>query len=81
MMEDFEKRAEQIIIAAREYNVDGIIIEVIKFCDTWGVESSSLRPVLRDAGFKVLPLERDYTKTGEGQLRTRVQEFLESIGK
>jgi len=81
MMDDFDKRVEQIISVANEYKVEGIIIEVIKFCDTWGVESAELQTILRDAGFKVLPLEREYSRTAEGQLQTRVQAFLESMGK
>ncbi len=81
MMEDFNKRLAQIIDAAGAYRVDGIILEFIKFCDTWGVELASLAPALRKAGFRVLSLERDYSGTGLGQLQTRVQAFLESMGK
>jgi len=29
----------------------------------------------------VLRLEREYRQSGEGQLRTRVQAFIESMGK
>ncbi len=79
MMEDFDKRVEQIVKAAKEYRVEGIIVQFIKFCDTWGVESASLGRALRDAGFKVLTLEREYGATGMGQLQTRVQAFLESM--
>lgn len=81
MMEEFESRLDYIITIAREYSVDGIIIESIKFCDTWGVESSLLAGALRDAGIPVLRLEREYRTGGEGQMRTRVQAFIESMGK
>jgi len=66
---------------ARKYEVDGIVVEVIQFGDTWGVESSELRSVPDDAEFRVLPLEREYGGPGEGQLRTRGRAFLESMGK
>mgnify|MGYP006299217079 CR=1 FL=1 len=81
MMEDFDKRLAQILETARTYKVDGIIIEWIKFCDTWGVEIGALAPALRDAGYRVLCLEREYRRAGEGQLQTRVQAFLESMGQ
>lgn len=81
MMEDFEKRLSQIMSVARDYRVDGILVEFIKFCDTWGVEAAALTAALREAGFRVLSLERDYSGTGLGQLQTRVQAFLESMGK
>jgi len=81
MMEELDKRAEYIIDIAREYSADGIIIQSIKFCDTWGVESSLLTSALRDAGIPVLRLEREYRTAGEGQLRTRIQAFIESMKK
>jgi len=81
MMEDFDKRVEKIIEAAKECLADGIVLETMKFCDTWGVESPPLVQALRQAGIPVLRLEREYAPSGEGQLRTRVQAFLESMGK
>ncbi len=80
MMEDFDARLAQITTAAEEYQVDGIIVEFIKFCDTWGVETAALVPALREAGYRVMCLEREYSGTGAGQLQTRVQAFLESMG-
>ena len=81
MMEEFEGRVEYILKIARDYSADGIIIESIKFCDTWGVESGMLTTALRDSGIPVLRLEREYRTGGEGQIRTRVQAFIESMGK
>lgn len=81
MMEGFDSRAEYIAQIAEEYSADGVIIESIKFCDTWGVESAALTDQLRAKGLAVLRVEREYRQSGEGQLRTRVQAFIESIGK
>jgi benzoyl-CoA reductase/2-hydroxyglutaryl-CoA dehydratase subunit BcrC/BadD/HgdB len=81
MMENFPLRLEAIVDAVREYRVDGVVLEVIKFCDLWGVDSVPLVGALREQGIPVLKLEREYRLTGEGQLRTRVQAFLESMGK
>ena len=81
MMENFEARKNYILSLATEYRADGIIIQSIKFCDTWGVESSALVSALREEGVPVLRLEREYRQSGEGQLRTRVQAFIESMGK
>lgn len=81
MMEGFADRLSYILDIAKQYAVDGVIIETIKFCDTWGVETSALVTQLRQAGMPVLRLEREYHQSGEGQLRTRVQAFIESMGK
>jgi benzoyl-CoA reductase/2-hydroxyglutaryl-CoA dehydratase subunit BcrC/BadD/HgdB len=81
MMEDFRNRLDTIVKTVREYNVDGVIIHHIKFCDIWGIESRILRSHLRKLDIPVLCLDREYVMAGEGQIRTRVQAFLESMGK
>ncbi len=81
MMEGFSERLEYIEKLYHDFAADGIIIESIKFCDTWGVETSMLVTQLREKGIPVLRLEREYRLSGEGQLRTRVQAFIESMGK
>ena len=81
MMEDFAGRVAYIKGIIEEYRVDGVIIEMVKFCDIWGIESSPLQTALRDMGIPVLKLDREYRQSGEGQLRTRVQAFLESMGR
>ena len=81
MMEAFTQRAEDIVKLARECRADGIVIQILKFCDTWGVEAAAFVSCIREAGIPVLRLERDYLLGGEGQLRTRIQAFIESMGK
>lgn len=81
MMEDAGERADDVIAEAREGRAHGVVVETMKFCDLWGVESAGLVPALRRAGLPVLRLEREYAFAGEGQLRTRVQAFVESMGR
>lgn len=81
MMENFDLRLQTIIDTVKEYHVDGVVIEIIKFCDLWGVDSLPLVKALRKEGIPVLKLEREYRLGGEGQLQTRVQAFIESMGK
>ncbi len=81
MMEEFDRRLKTIVESVREYKVDGVVIEIIKFCDLWGVDAMPLVTALREQGIPVLKLEREYRLGAEGQLRTRVQAFIESMGK
>jgi benzoyl-CoA reductase/2-hydroxyglutaryl-CoA dehydratase subunit BcrC/BadD/HgdB len=81
MMEEFAARAREIMEAVKLTRADGVVLETMKFCDTWGVEASPLVSVLREQGIPVLRLEREYTMSSEGQLQTRVQAFLESMGR
>lgn len=65
---------------AREYHADGIIYEQMKFCDYWAYERMVGSHVLREEyGYPVLSIDRPYAIGSSGQIRTRVQAFVESI--
>jgi len=81
MMEEFNARVDAILKSVEEYNADGVIIEFIKFCDIWGAEANLIATEVRKRGVPALCLEREYRLTGEGQLKTRIQAFIESMGK
>lgn len=79
MMEEAEKRVATVRALMQEYRADGIIFETMKFCDLWGYEVLSVVNRLRDEGVPIVRIEREYAFTGEGQLKTRVQAFIELI--
>lgn len=66
---------------AKEYNAEGIIYEQIKFCDPWAYERMMGTHILHDEyGYPVLSIDRPYNVgASNGQLRTRVQAFVESL--
>ena len=65
---------------AREYEADGIIYEQMKFCDPWAYEKMLGSHILRsDYGYPVLAVDRPYSIASVGQMRTRVQAFVESV--
>ena len=64
----------------KEYHGDGIIYQQIKFCDYWGYERASAFHIMREEyGYPVLSVDRPYVVNTSGQLRTRVQAFVESL--
>jgi len=79
--DDFKRRLEDVSRSVRDNRLDGLICEKLKFCDLWGGESFILRQESKKTGLPVLALERELYGGGEGQLKTRVQAFLERIGK
>lgn len=65
---------------AREFHADGIIYEQIKFCDFWGFERALASHIQKEEyGHPVLSIDRPYNARNSGQLRTRVQAFVESL--
>lgn len=75
-----EQRAQYIDGLAKEYRADGILFEQMKFCDYWGYERAMETHVMREQfGYPVLSVDRPYVVGSSGQLRTRVQAFVESL--
>lgn len=73
-------RLQHLLELARDFQVQGMIYQTIKFCDP----HAEVFPVVRDhflgAGIPVLNLEREYLMSGAGQWKTRIQAFLEGLG-
>ena len=75
-----QERRRYVASLAEEYQADGIIYEQMKFCDPWAYEKMVGSHVLReDYGYPVLAVDRPYAIGVSGQMRTRVQAFVESI--
>ena len=65
---------------AKEYKADGIIYEALKFCEFWGYERPLSSHILsEEMGIPTVNIDRQYTGNASGQLRTRVQAFVESL--
>jgi len=80
-MEKVYGRKEYVRDLAKEYKADGIIYEQVKFCDPWAYERMLGSTMLReDYGYPVLSVDRPYNiSSSVGQMRTRVQAFVESV--
>lgn len=79
-MRPYDMRAESLKNLAEEFAVQGIISEMIKFCDNMGEEYPLLKEVMSQLDIPCLSLEREYLMGGLGQMKTRIQAFLENIG-
>ena len=74
------QRRETADRLAREYGAEGIIYEQIKFCDFWGFERALASHIqAEEYGHPVLSIDRPYNARTSGQLRTRMQAFVESL--
>ena len=78
---EHNNRTKYVIDMCREFRCDGVIGERLMFCDLWAVEHYMLGQDLKAAGIPMLKLDREYITGGIGQLRTRVQAFLETMGR
>lgn len=78
-MRPIDKRIEYLKELIKTFRVDAVIREAIKFCDLSGEEYPLIKEGLADLKIPIITLDREYSMTGMGQMKTRVQAFLESL--
>ena len=79
MIGEHPRRVGYIKDMIRDFRVDAVISERLMFCDNSGYEQFLLGSDFKADGTPYLQLDREYMLGGVGQMRTRVQAFLESI--
>ena len=63
-----------------EYHAQGVLYEQLKFCEYWGYERAlASHVVTHEFGIPSVAVDRQNATGGSGQLRTRVQAFVESL--
>lgn len=63
-----------------DYKADGLIVEQMKFCEYWEYERLYCSHVMEEEyDLPFLGIEKDYTTSSTGQLRTRFQAFVEAL--
>ncbi|NMB08918.1 MAG: 2-hydroxyacyl-CoA dehydratase [Tissierellia bacterium] len=73
-------RLDLIKRLAEEYQVDGVVDLTWQACHTYNVESFTVRNFVRDElGLPFLQIETDYSDSDIGQIKVRVEAFLETI--
>jgi benzoyl-CoA reductase/2-hydroxyglutaryl-CoA dehydratase subunit BcrC/BadD/HgdB len=78
-MENYRERFDHILKEVKECGADGLIYSSLKFCDNFLVDYPQLREMLESEGVPSLFLESEYFPMGTGQLRTRIEGFLETL--
>lgn len=78
--EKVQERRDYVKKLVDEYHADGVMYEQLKFCEYWGYERALASYVMSgDYGVPTAAVDRQYTASASGQLRTRVQAFVESL--
>jgi len=73
---------EFLVKLARDYKADGVIWYQLMYRESYKTESYYFPEILnRETGLSMLVLESDYDAAEVGQMRTRIETFIESIGR
>lgn len=74
-----ETRFEYLMELIRMFKVDGVININLKYCHPFLYEAPMLRKDLEERDIPMTTLEVGHDLSGHGQLRTRIQAFIEMI--
>ncbi|TDA67539.1 MAG: 2-hydroxyacyl-CoA dehydratase [Clostridia bacterium] len=78
-MNPFSERLNRLLPLISEYRVEGVITRAIRYCKPYIQEQHMLKTELENRGVPVLDLDVEYGMPGTGQVRTRVQAFIEML--
>ncbi len=59
-----------------ERRIQGVVYKTLLYCDPWRFEAKHLR---RELAVPLLEIDGDYSRENRGQLRTRIEAFLETL--
>ena len=78
-MTGLNERLAEVKELVKIYAIDGVVYTSVKFCDQHLYDAPYFVEKLKDEGLSVLFLENDYTWENIGQLRLRVEAFVEML--
>jgi predicted CoA-substrate-specific enzyme activase len=64
---------------ALEYGAEGVLYTYLKFCPTHSVGMKEYLTAFQRVNLPVLELSSDYSHSSEGQIRTRIEAFIEVL--
>jgi len=73
------ERYENLIKIVKESKADGVIFQHLQFCDCYSWDAPIYEEELNKLGIPCISLKTDYSWGSYGQIRTRVEAFLEMI--
>ena len=76
---DLEIRFGHLGSYIKEWGVEGVIIQLVRFCDPFGYEVPELKDYLNSINMPNMYLEIEYTTGSLAPLKTRTQTFLENL--
>lgn len=78
-MQSIEDNVKLAVDLAEEYDVDGVIYYYLNFCPCYGLAKNNFVQRFQQLDIPVLEITGDYSHNDEGQLRTRIEAFIEVL--
>lgn len=76
------ERLDFLVQLAKDFNVDGVIWYHLMYRESYKLESYYFPDILKKGtGLSMLLLESDYDSSEMGQMRTRIETYIETLGR
>ena len=72
-------RYEQFRNVLDEWKIDGVISITVHACTPFDIESKALEDICNESDMPFLHVRTDYSPGDEGQVRTRIEAFIEML--
>ncbi|MGQ9708449.1 MAG: double-cubane-cluster-containing anaerobic reductase [bacterium] len=76
-----KERVEALVKRAQEFGVKGVVQYILQTCHGYNIEAIRVEAGLKEAGIPALKIVTDYSEEDAGQLRTRIEAFIEQLGE
>lgn len=74
-----DDRMNRIKEYIKDYSVDGVIDVTLTACHTYAIETEKVRRAVESCGKSYLAIETNYSNSDAGQLKTRLEAFVEML--
>jgi benzoyl-CoA reductase/2-hydroxyglutaryl-CoA dehydratase subunit BcrC/BadD/HgdB len=74
-------RLDHVVEMVREYRADGVSHYCLQFCQPYLMESIPVEKALGERSIPALRIDTDYSMEDVGQLKTRVEAFIEVLAE
>ena len=74
-----DDRMDRIKEYIKDYNVDGVVDVTLTACHTYAIETEKVRRAVESCGKSYLAIETNYSNSDAGQLKTRLEAFVEML--
>jgi benzoyl-CoA reductase/2-hydroxyglutaryl-CoA dehydratase subunit BcrC/BadD/HgdB len=79
MRHSSNKRLNFALNLIKDFSVSGVLWYELQYCETYDSESYFFAQKMREQNIPVLTLELDYSDTNVGQVKTRIEAFIELV--
>lgn len=74
-----DDRMNRIKEYIKDYSVDGVVDVTLTACHTYAIETEKVRRAVESCGKSYLTVETNYSNSDAGQLKTRLEAFVEML--